>query len=80
MTPHIATVFALLRTGDQIRLGWTANNDSEAMRAADVNRDELELRIERRLRHGNPKLMTFEIESQISRDNSARMLRTNRYG
>ena len=70
------TVLDLLRAGDRLTILWTADNNSELVEKAGLHMDSVSIRIER----PNGKRLEFHIYTQISEANSARMLRSGRWG
>lgn len=68
------TVTSLLRVGDQLILGWVANNDNGYTRKANLVRDELHLTIHR----GDDRLR-FLLAVSVCERNSARMVKPQGY-
>jgi hypothetical protein len=68
------TIVGLLAVGDEIRLVWLADNNTETLREANLHADELTLiairRGRREVRH-----LAFFIAHAVRLDNSARMIR-----
>lgn len=68
------TITSLLRVGDQLILGWVANNDNGYTREANLVRDELHLTIHR----GDDRLR-FLLAVSVCERNSARMVKPQGY-
>ncbi len=77
--PEIQTLISFLRAGDQLKLEWIANNDSEVLTKAGFCQDELKLLVTRESKTGKVSVLTFHIDSQVSPiDSSSRIcLRTS---
>ena len=74
--PQWRTIMDLLRAGDRLTILWTADNNSQLVEKAGLHMDSVSIRIER----PNGKRLEFHIHTQVSEANSARMLRSGRYG
>jgi hypothetical protein len=67
----LRTVGKVLREGDVLRLHWTAGNNSQQMRDADLTADELHLWVHR----GTRDVAKFLLDTYVGPDHSARMVR-----
>lgn len=61
----LATFFALLRPGDEIRPVFVANNTSPALRGAGVMVDEIAVEIIRPRRSGTPQVFHLALDTQV---------------
>lgn len=70
-SPLWPTTASLIRPGDRLHLGWTANNDTELLRQNGLHQDYLHLTVTRGQRE-----LTFAVTDQVSDSYSpARMIR-----
>ena|SRR5690349_21407991 len=77
--PEWQTTVYILRPGDTLTLIWTADNNTETIRKASLHTDTLHMDIRRSARlASDPAVLRFHVDTRISLDNSARMIR--RYG
>jgi hypothetical protein len=73
-SPHWVTITKLLRAGDDLTLLWSADAwTTPSMKVAGFHGDTLDLRVERR-----GKIMTFRIDTSITRSVTGRMCLTEK--
>ena len=66
------TIVGLLRPGDELRVIWIGDNNSQYHDEADLHHDECRMRV---MRDGREKY-EFQISHGVCKDNSARMIQS----
>lgn len=69
VSPELETVFATLRPGDRLDMGWARGNSTRNLEEAGLHRDELRLTV----RRGEKWKRTFLVAVSVCPDNTARM-------
>lgn len=72
------TVAESMRNGDLLTLSWVADNNNQVTENAGLHVDELRLTVAREVKNSSPtqvKKLTYKMITQVSLDNSARMIR-----
>jgi hypothetical protein len=74
------TIANLLREGDEITTVWVRANNSRTIDEVHLYQDMVNLEVKRYPRSGEPTVMSFGLGNSICKDNSARMIRSSRWG
>lgn len=75
VTEEWVTAAESLKAGDYLTLRWTASNNAGIHREVGYHNDELRLQVDRPMKSGGTKRLTFLLSVNCRPNNSARMVR-----
>ena len=77
---HCEGIWQIVRPGDRLKLRFSANNNSDNLRAVGYVRDGVEIEVIRKADTDGRKPLRFPAADYVGPNNSARFVRSSAYG